>query len=162
MRWLSAHLRVLPAALVVMALAGGLGFTTLRLRHQDAVSRARTSALAAAKTYAVEMASYDYRHLDQDFGTVKRHSTASFQAKFTQSSTALVQLLTKFHATASAKVVAAGLESADTGRAVGLVFITQTVTNTAQKTKPPDTQSRIQITMIHQHGQWLIDKVDLL
>jgi Mce-associated membrane protein len=149
-------------ALIILGLAGGLVFTTLRLRHQDALSGARTSALAAARTYAVDMASYDYRHLDADFGRVKQHSSASFQAKFAQSSSALVQLLTKFNATASAKVVASGLVSADTGRAVALVFITQTVTNTAQKTKPPDTQSRIQITMIHQHGQWLIDKVDLL
>jgi Mce-associated membrane protein len=162
MRWLASHGRVLLVGLLILALAGGLGYTTLKLRHQDAVSRARSSSLAAAQTYAVYMASYDYRHLDQDFGKVKQHSTASFQATFERSSSALVTLLKKFNATATANIVGAGLVSADTNRAVVIVFLTQKVTNTAQKTAPPETQSRLRITMVRQHGQWLIDKVDLL
>jgi Mce-associated membrane protein len=162
MRWLSAHLRSGLTAVIVLALAGGLVDTTLRLRHQDAVSHARTTALAAVQTYAVYMASYDFRRLDDDFGKVKQHSTAAFQAKFTQSSNGLVKLLTDYHATASAKVLGAGLVSADTGRAVALVFISQKVTNTAQKSTPPDTQSRLRVTMIHHNGQWLIDNVELL
>jgi Mce-associated membrane protein len=162
MQWLADHLPVVLVAMLVLALASGLGYTTLRLRHQDAVNHARTTAMAAAQVYAIELASYDYQHLDEDFGNVKQHSTAAFQAKFAQSSNGLVKLLKDYHATATAKLVAAGLVSADTGRAVVVAMLTQTVTNSAQKGKAPDTQSRIRITMVNHNGQWLIDSVDLL
>jgi hypothetical protein len=49
------------------------------------------------------------------------------------------------------------------GRAVALVFLNQTVTNTTQrKGQPTTTQSRVEVTLVHQHGRWLIDQVSLL
>jgi Mce-associated membrane protein len=110
----------------------------------------------------VELASYDYRHLSQDFGAVQKHASPSFAKSFIQSSDALKTVLTKYKATAKAKVIAAGLTSGSTDRAVVLVFLDQTVTNTAQKSGPTTDQSRVSITLTRAHAAWVIDQVRLL
>ena len=135
---------------------------TLELRRANAVDSASAGALAAARVYTVQLASYDYRHLDQDFNTVKQNSSTSFRASFTQSSGALASILAKYKATASAKVVAAGVVSASSSRVVVLAFLQQTVTNSTQKSGPQTDQSRVQMTLVHAHGRWLIDQVQLL
>jgi Mce-associated membrane protein len=148
-------------AVAVAALAVVLALTMLQLGDKNAVDGARTSALSTGRVYAADLAGYDYRHLDQDFGVVLSHSTPSFRRSFTQSSDALKATLERFHATANAKVVAAGVVSATTDRAVVLVFIDQTVTNSAQKTPTTD-RSQVEITLLWVNGSWLIDQVSLL
>jgi Mce-associated membrane protein len=162
LEWLTSHIRSIVVGMIVVVMVGGLAQTTILLRHRDAVDSARTSALTAAKKYAVELASYDYRHLDQDFGLVLANSTPSFRTSFTQSSTALKTVLTKYDATAKASVVAAGMVSANTHLAVALLFINQTVTNTTQKGQPTSDESRLEITLLRSHGKWLINQVKLL
>jgi Mce-associated membrane protein len=161
-RWIKKRGRVVVLALVITGLVIALLSTDLKLRHQEALTSARTSAVAAAKADAIELASYDYRHLDQDFGTVRQHSSPSFQASFSQSSNALASVLARYHATAVASIVSAGVVSATTTRAVVLVFLVQTVTNTTQRSGPQKDQSRIQMTLVRNHGHWLIDQVQLL
>jgi Mce-associated membrane protein len=156
---------VVSVCLVVALIIAGilLGFSRMSLGDKDAVTSSRTDALAASKAYSVELASYDYHHLDQDFGKVLADSTPAFRQTFTQSSAALKTILTRYNATATADVIAAGLVSGSTNRAVALVFLNQTVTNTTQKKgQPSTTQSRVEITLVHQHGRWLIDQVSLL
>lgn len=160
--WLTSHIRSIVVGMIVVVMVGGLAQTTILLHHRDAVDSARASALAASKKYAVELASYDYRHLDQDFGLVLADSTPSFRQSFTQSSNALKSVLTKYDATATATVVAAGMVSASTRLAVALLFINQTVTNTTQKGAPTSDESRLEITMLRSHGKWLINQVKLL
>jgi Mce-associated membrane protein len=152
---------------VAILLAVALALTALQLGDKGstldgarALDGARTSALAAARTYAVELAGYDYRHLDQDFGVVLSHSTPSFASKFSKSSDVLKSALLKYHASAKATVVAAGLVSATTGQAVALVFLDQTVTNSTQK-KPTTDQSQVEITLVRTGGSWLINQVKL-
>jgi Mce-associated membrane protein len=142
---------------LVVALIG----TLLALGNRDALSGARTSALGAARTYAVELAGYDYRHLDHDFGVVLAHSTPSFRRSFTQSSDALRTTLRQYHATAAAKVVSAGIVSASTSRVVVLVFLDQTISNSTQKTPTTD-RSQVEITLVDTGGRWFIDQVSLL
>ncbi len=153
---------VVVVVLVVLALVGALVASTLALRNQQALSSARTSGLAAARTYAVELGSYSYRHLAEDFATVERHSTPSFARSFTQSSDALRSVLERYHATADATVVAAGLTSATTTSAEALVFLNQKVTNATQAHGPTTDQSRLQISMVRSGGRWLIERVHLL
>ena len=112
-------------------------------------------------TDAVESAGYDYRHLDRDFGVALAHSTPSFRRSFTQSSDALKTTLTRYHATAHATVVSAGLVSATTSRAVALVLVDQTIANSTQKTPTTD-RSQVEITLVNSGGSWLIDQVSLL
>jgi Mce-associated membrane protein len=146
---------------VAIGLAVALALTMLQLGDNSNLDSARTSALAAARTYSVELAGYNYLHLDQDFAVVQSHSTPSFQHSFSQSSDALKSTLVKYHASASATVVAAGLVSASTSRAVALVFLDQTVTNSTQS-KPTTDRSQVEITLVHSSGRWLIDQVTLL
>jgi Mce-associated membrane protein len=149
----------LAIALVVAVVF--LTLTQLSLNNQNSLNSARSSALASAKTYAVDLASYNYKSLDQDFGKVLAESTPTFKQNFTQSSEALKTAIVKYDASATANVVGAGLVSATTSRAVVLVFLNQTVDNTLQKNKPT-TESRVEITLLRSGGRWLIEQVTLL
>jgi Mce-associated membrane protein len=159
--WVGSNvlLSVVAVALVVAVVL--LTLTRLSLNSENSLSSARTSALAAANSYAVDLASYSYKHLDQDFGKVLDESTPTFKQNFTQSSEALKTALNRYDASASANVVAAGLVSATTSRAVVLIFLSQTVDNTLQKNKPT-TESRVEMTLLRSSGRWLIDQVSLL
>jgi Mce-associated membrane protein len=163
-----ANMVAVALGVVAVALAVALVLTMLQVSHRNAVINnqkaldgARTSALAAASTYSVELAGYDYRHLAEDFGVVLAHSTPSFRSSFTQSSDALKATLVKYHASAHATIVAAGLVKATTTSAVALVFLDQTVTNSTQK-QPTTDRSQVEITLVLSGRTWLIDQVALL
>jgi Mce-associated membrane protein len=162
LRWMRTRGRPVVVGVVIAALGVALITTDLKLRHQEAIGSARSSALTAADTYSVELASYDYRHLDQDFGAVRDHSSPAFQASFTQSSSALESVLVKYHATATATVVSSGVVSAGTAHAVVLVFLEQTVVNSTQRSGSQKAQSRVEMSLVRSHGHWLIDQVKLL
>lgn len=147
--------------LATAGLAVALVLTALGLSNDNSLDNARSGALAAARTYAVDLAGYDYRHLAQDFGVVLAHSTPSFRKTFSQSSSALAPTLTKYHATAKAKVVAAGVVSATTSQVVVLVLVDQTVTNSTQRSPTVD-RSQLEITLDPSGTGWLINQVTLL
>jgi Mce-associated membrane protein len=160
-RWLLVGAGIVVAALLVIELVMLLSARS-QVSNLKALDHAQATALAAASQYAAEVASYDYHHLNQDFALVESNSTASFRTQFSNSSAALRPILTQYHAVAKAKVVAAGLESATTNRAVASVFINQTVSNTTQKSGPTTDQSRLELTLVRQHGKWLIENLKLL
>jgi Mce-associated membrane protein len=158
------RLPVVVAGLVIAILAASSVFFVLKVRHQDSVNSLRSSALTSASTYGGFLASYDYRNLTgptSAWAQVDAHATASFKKDFTQTSGTLGRVLTQYNATAKGKVVAAGLSSVSGSRAVVLLFIDQTVTNTVQKPNSVTQPLRVQLTMLHQHGQWLIDNLQL-
>ena len=152
---------LLSAGALIVALAVGLALSLLALGNQNALASSRTSALSAARTYAVELASYNYRDLDHDFSTVAANSTPSFRRTFAESSDALKSTLNRYKATALASVVSAGVASASTSRAVVLVFLDQKIANSTQ-TKPTTDRSQVEITLVRSDGRWLIDQVTLL
>jgi Mce-associated membrane protein len=135
--------------------------TMVQPNNSSAQLNAQSSALNAARGYAVELAGYDYRHLDQDFATVLSHSTPSFKQSFTRSSDALKSTLIKYHATAVAKVVAAGVVSSNSSQVVALVFLDQIVNNSNQKSQTTD-RSQIEITLVPSSNGWLINQVSVL
>jgi hypothetical protein len=145
----------LAAALVVSLVTRGGG------GGGGPLDATQTGALAVGRTYALDLASYDYRHLQQEFGVVLAHSTPTFRKSYQESSSALASTLTKFHATATAKVVAEGIVSETATQATVLVFVDQTVTNSTQKAPTVD-RSQLEITLVQSGGSWLIDQVTLL
>jgi Mce-associated membrane protein len=159
--WIRSNLVLSGLAIALVVAVVFLTLTQLSLNNQNSLNSARSSALASAKTYAVDLASYNYKSLDQDFGKVLAESTPTFKQNFTQSSEALKTAIVKYDASATANVVGAGLVSATTSRAVVLVFLNQTVDNTLQKNKPT-TESRVEITLLRSGGRWLIEQVTLL
>jgi len=159
--WIGRNLVLSGLAVALVVAAVLLALTQLSLNSDGSLNSSRTSALAAARSYAIDLASYNYKHLEQDFGKVLVESTPAFRQNFTQSSEALKTTLTRYDASATAKVVAAGLVSATTSRAVALIFLNQTVDNTLRKGKST-TESRVEITLLRSGGRWLIDQVSLL
>jgi Mce-associated membrane protein len=146
---------------LVVALVAALVVSRIQLNDNDAQSQARSSALAAAQTYAVDVASYDYQHLDQDFARVTAHATGAFKDQFQKASTSLKPLIIQYKGVAKATVRGAGVVQASTDKATVVVFVDQTVTNT-NSTTPRVDRNRVTITLVHQGGQWLISQVDLV
>jgi Mce-associated membrane protein len=158
-------LRPTPAqtatALVLVLLVAALVITQVQLSNQHSSNADRTTAVAAAKGYAADVATYDYRHLQADFAKVEQESTPAFRRTFVKSSGGLSKVLVQYHATAKAKVLTAGLVSLTASEAVVILFVNQTVSNTAQK-GPSTDDSRVQITLVHSGGRWLLDRLKLL
>jgi Mce-associated membrane protein len=150
------------AGLVIIVLAAALVVTGLKVRHADQTSSARTSALSAARTYGVDLSTYDYQKLTADFAAVTDHSTSSFAKTFDKQSALLEPVLTKYKATAKASVLAAGVTSASVSRAVVLVLVSQKVTNTVQKHGSTTDRSQVVLTLVKQGGHWLINNAELL
>jgi Mce-associated membrane protein len=148
-------------ALVVVLLVVALVVTQWQLADQRSLNNERASALSDARTYAANVAGYDYRHLQQDFARVEHEATPSFRRSFIKSSQGLSKVLVQYHATASAKVISAGLVTLTSSRAVVLLFVNQSVTNTAQKGGPTIDDSRITLTLALSGGRWLISDLKL-
>lgn len=150
--------------LVIAILAGALIFTLLKVRDQDSQNALRSSAQKAASTYGIYLSSYNYKNLNgpnSAWAEVEKHATAKFKQDFTATSNDLSKLLSQYNATATGQVVAVGLQSVSGSKAVALLFIDQTVTNTVQKPNSVTQPLRVQLTMLRQNGQWLIDALQV-
>lgn len=151
-----AAVAVLVVAALVISVLGWTGS-----RSQQSL---RQSALKAASTYGVYLSSYDYKDLTgptSPWTEVDQHSTASFRKDFDSTRANLKSLVTDYKATATGKVIAAGVSSVSSSRAVALLFIDQTVTNTAQKPGTTTQPLRVELVMARNNGHWLIDKLEV-
>jgi Mce-associated membrane protein len=152
---------ILGGTIGIIALAVVLVITYLRLSDANSLDQARSEALAAAQTYAVDVASYDYRTLDQNFALVTSHSTGEFKQQFTKASGAIKPLIVQYKGTAKATVLSAGVVKASTESVTVVMFVDQTVTNSNAATPRVD-RNRVSMTVSRHGGQWLIEKVELL
>jgi len=150
-----------PAPAPTARSGGGLTWTTVKLHNVDAVSDARTSALVAARTFSLELSTYDYHHLDKDFGAVIDHSTGTFKSDFTKASKDLEPLITKYQATSVGDVRASGVQDATADTATVVLFVDQTVKNSNQS-QPRVDRNRLRVTLVHSGGGWLVSKVEIL
>ncbi len=150
------------ASLVVIAgLAVALIVSQVRLSNQGSLAVDQTSAVATAKADANDVATYSYLHLHRDFGKVESESTPSFRRSFIGSSNGLSKVLVQYKATASAKVLAAGVSSISSSKAVVLLFVNQSVANSTQQGVSTD-DSRIEVTLVRGNGRWLLEDLKLL
>jgi Mce-associated membrane protein len=124
------------------------------------VAGARDDALAAATTGVAAVLSYDYRTLAHDFTTAEALLTPKFRKQYVTTTGRAVQpLAAKYHAVSTADVTAAGVVQASASRAVVLVLVNQTVTNT-QLAAPRLDRSRIDVVLVKRGGRWLIDRLN--
>lgn len=150
---------VLPLLLVAsLAVSGFLGW---RQWQEHQVKAAGEQAQQAAIAYAQVLTSIDSNKVDENFKQVLDGATGEFKDMYTQSSVKLRHLLIDNKATAHGVVVDSAIQSASTGKAVVLLFIDQTVTNTAAP-DPRIDRSRIKMTMEKVDGRWRASKVQLL
>jgi Mce-associated membrane protein len=146
-------------ALIVLLLAALIA-TRVELSNQDSLNAERSSAITAAKSDAVDVATYNYKTLSADFGRVEAESTPQFRGSFEKSSAALAKVLTQYKASATAVALDAGVASISSSQAVVLVFINQTVNNTTQKNTSAD-ESRVKVTLQRSGGKWLLAHLTL-
>ena len=157
---IGAALAVLVVAALVLSV---LEWTGANSRY-DSSQSLRKSALDAASTYGGYLSSYDYQNLNgpgSSWSEVDAHSTPHYRKDFDATKADLSSLVTDYKATAKGKVIAAGLSSVSSSRAVALLFIDQTITNTAQKPGTTTQPLRVQLVMVRQGGKWLIDDLQV-
>lgn len=153
---LPGWLRLGLAALLVAALAV-TAVLVLQHRQHTAQQRAAEGALAAARTAAVTVLSYDYRHLDADFAAATALTTQPFTGEYERTTAKAVRpVAEKNQAVVSATVSAAGVVSAETDRVVVLAFVNQT-TRSSRVERPQVDQNRVELTMVRADGgRWLV------
>ncbi|MFV9634544.1 DUF3329 domain-containing protein [Mycobacterium neumannii] len=154
--------RVLWVAVVVafLALLGTTGFLGWQLWQERQVDAAAEQARQAAVTYAQTLTSIDSARVDENFDAVLDGATGEFKDMYSQSSTQLRQLLIDNKASAHGVVLDSAVQEATMDRAVVLLFVDQSVTNT-NVPDPRIDRSRIKMTMEYVDGRWRASKVEL-
>ncbi|MBH0778037.1 hypothetical protein [Nocardia bovistercoris] len=146
---------VIAVAVVALVLAIVFGW---KLKQDNNTEDAAAAGLAAARAYAVTLTSVDSGNLDRDFTAVLDGSTGEFKDMYTRSSGQLRQLLLDNKATGKGTVLDAAVKSASPTKVEVLLFIDQTVTNTASADPRVD-RSRVAMTMELVDGRWLASRV---
>jgi Mce-associated membrane protein len=150
-------------AVVAVLLAALAGAAAMRRSDNLAGTLSKTddiaSVISAASNQVSTVLSYDYRHLDEDFDRAIAQLTPRFRKSYLSTTAKGVRpLAEKYKAISSAQVTAAGLIEGTADRAVVLVFVAQTATNT-QLAQPRLDRSRIKTTLVRSGDRWLIDNL---
>ncbi|MEO9328998.1 hypothetical protein [Gordonia aurantiaca] len=148
-------LAVFAIAAATLAIVFGV-----QLKNRVDIENAGQEALRTAKDYAVTLTSIDTRNLDRDFQRVLDGATGEFKDMYASSSQQLRQLLVDNQATGKGVVIDAGIKSQAEDKVQVMLFVDQTVTNTATPDPRLD-RSRIVMTMEKVDGRWLASKVEL-
>lgn len=154
------NLRVAAVAAALAVLLGLTGYLGWQDWQHKQLTEASESAQRAAVSYAQVLTSIDSDNVDENFKEVLDGATGEFKDMYSQSSVELRQLLIENKATAHGIVVESAVQSASKDRAVVLLFVDQSVSNT----KLPDPRidrSRMKMTMEKVDGQWRASKVEL-
>lgn len=164
------------AAVIILALVVTVIVESVHIHHLDASRSASSpvqlnaaagldatsrSALAAATGYAEAFATYDYRHLAQDFAVTEAHSVDPFLSEYKKETAAIQPNLAKLKSSSTGKVRSAGVVSVGPTTAVVDVFLDQTIVNSAAP-KPRLDPQRLTMSLSRVAGQWKITKVDVL
>jgi Mce-associated membrane protein len=158
-RWLRRIVAAVAGVVVVAVLALS-GFLAWQLKQNNDTAAARRAALAAAQRYAVVLTSIDTNNVDQNFTQVLDGSTGEFKDVYSQSASQLRQVLIDNKAMSKGIVVDSAIKSATKTKVDVLLFVDQSVSNTANP-EPRIDRSRVTITMELVDNHWLASKVDL-
>ncbi len=147
------------AAVVLAIVVAVLGWFTWQ---QARTEEARTDALAAARSHAQQILSYDYRRIDADIAEARRATTGSFRDEYAKTTATVVKpTAVQYRAIVSAEVKAASVKSAKPDEVVVVLFVNQTTTST-RIAGPKVDQSRVRMTLVKRDDDWLVSKIDAL
>jgi Mce-associated membrane protein len=121
----------------------------------------RAELLGVAETYAINLSSYDYAKLDQDFARVLDTATGEFKDQYQVAKESLREAIVKFRGKATGTVLARAVLSFGGGQAQVILFVDQTVTN-ANTAQPRIDRLRMRMGLEKHSGRWLINKLDLV
>ncbi len=148
------------ACLLLVASFAGSGFLGWMLWQEHRLEQANRQAQDAAVSYAQVLTSIDSNKVDENFSQVLDGATGEFKDMYSKSSMQLRQLLIDNKATAHGVVVESAVQSATKDKAVVLLFVDQSVSNT-NVPDPRIDRSRIKMTMEYVDGRWRASKVEL-
>lgn len=150
---------LLVSVLVTIALVLTAGLLAIEARGADRAEAARSSAVSAAEGRAVDLLSYDYRHLDRDFARARAGLTGRFAHDYAATTQSVVRpTAEQVKAVVKADVVASSVVSASQNRVVVLVFVNQTTTSD-RLDGPRVDLDRVRMTLDRVGGSWLVSKV---
>lgn len=146
---------VLPALALVLVAAGG--YLYWRNSTADAANRAREDSVAAARSIAISMLTYEPQTVEQQLAAAEEQLTGSFRDTYgSLIDTVVVPDAKERQIAAVTDVPAAASVSAETDHAVVLLFVNQTVTVGAEP--PTKTASSVRVMLDKVGDQWLISE----
>jgi Mce-associated membrane protein len=138
-------------------------FTDLnRLRTEET---AGAEALAAARSVASAMLSYDYRTIEQDFARAGGYTAGGLTWHYKQLATTLVPQARKERTVQQATVAGAGVESIGSDRVEVLLFMSMSTVRTLPGEKEPRrqvSQNRALFVMVKKDSRWLVAELSTL
>ncbi|MGE2715157.1 hypothetical protein ACQI4L_13945 [Mycolicibacterium litorale] len=144
---------VVPALAVILAVAAGYLFW--QNRTTDQADSAREDSVAAARSIAIAMLTYEPQTVDQQLGAAKEQLTGAFRDTYgSMIDTVVVPGAKEQQISAVTDVPAAASVSAEADHAVVLLFVNQTVT--VGENPPSNTASSVRVTLDKVGGQWLV------
>ena len=146
---------VVPALVLVLVAAGGYLYS--RNSTADATDRAREDSVAAARSIAISMLTYEPQTVEQQLAAAEEQLTGSFRDTYgSLIDTVVVPDAKERQIAAVTDVPAAASVSAETDHAVVLLFVNQTVTVGAEP--PTKTASSVRVMLDKVGDQWLISE----
>lgn len=142
---------------LIAAVAGG-GW--LGLQHYQ-THVAADQALAAAQSYVLRMTNIDVETIDEAFSGMSDGAAGEFRGMHEKSGAKLREVLIANNAVARGYITESTVKSASKDKAVVVLLVTQSVTNSTTPVPVID-RSRIRMTMDKVDGRWLASKVELL
>jgi Mce-associated membrane protein len=159
-RWVVALAALLAVLLVAGLAAAGVLF--YRVREADAASAARREAVAAARSNAQAILSYDHRTLGADFAKAGKVLTGKFKKDYARTTSTVVRpSAEQYKVVVKAEVTAASVVRSSAHQAVVLLYVDQTTTSTRLEGPKVDL-NRVRMTLVEKNGNWLVSALDAL
>ena len=115
----------------------------------------RNGALNAARQYATDLGTEDYRTIGALQNKIKDESTTQFGNIYTVSTAGLQQAYAQFHTVTSVKITDARLTQLSQQKATAVIDEVQTTTSL--ESRPTTVNNQVQITLVRSGKKWLID-----
>ncbi|MET8146578.1 hypothetical protein ABZU32_40255 [Sphaerisporangium sp. NPDC005288] len=161
--------RFLAAVTLLGLLAAVLAVLTvlayLRLRELRDSESAAADATAAARAYAPDMLSYDYRTIEADLARAKGYATGDLAAHYGELTRVLAPVVRREQTVQQAAVVAAAVESATPDRVQVLLFMNMGTSKLVPGEKRPQRQvlhNRARFVLVRGQEHWLVSELSTL
>ncbi|MFG3442546.1 hypothetical protein ACGF0J_35345 [Nonomuraea sp. NPDC047897] len=147
---------VLTLAVLAMGAVAGVSWSDLRaLRDAEATG---AEAMAAARSIAPALLSYDHRTVERDLARAAGHTTGALAGHYRRLGETLAPRARAQKTVQTTVVTAAAVERAESGRAEILLFVNVgTVKEIPGETEPQRqiVQNRARLVMVREGSRWL-------
>ncbi|MEE2032696.1 twin-arginine translocation pathway signal [Rhodococcus chondri] len=157
----ATHLPLIARALVVVALVFAVlvGWLAWGMLQDSAAEAARQEARAVAEEQAVAMLAYNYETVDEQTAAAAGGLTGDFRDEYTNLMADIIAPGAKEKAiSVQVSVQASSVVSADTDRAVTLLFLNQ-ITTSSENPEAVSSGSRVRIELEKHDDRWLVSRL---